>query len=658
MSSPYVSRSSETTTSSAATTIATTTPTLDASFAETPTSSAFQGNFSSRDIVRKEYRPNKTKKLKNIHILHVLTSPHAVALDHFLNHSLIWASIVCVLTIWALYIDDLRFLYFPKEYDYAIALINWIIFAIFMLEWAADSAVHLHYFGSLTSIMDLLAALSLVPMGEVLQDQTSVARIARTFRALRILRATRAAAMALKTEAALKRAHEAQKSAKDLESGGKEQQSKSLLEATLLERGNVKMLLGVLVLLMGMSLIDYTETDRSAITCLSVIDVHVGMMGTETSNNNLTIPQQQLLSDQYRRAVEYNSESVFLYRRLIYLKVYNQVWVTVSKESGHFEKLEQVRRSMEISTVRTMNCVSKIDLKPLFDVQNWNSIISTTFSIVVIMLWVMSFRRDYHVYVLRPVQRMVKILGEMTSNPRLAIAKGKMVKNSENEDDKPKSEMEVIEACIGKFGLLLKVGFGEAGMAIIANNMTGTKVFDPVIPGIKVIAIFGFCDIRNFTDCCEVLEEETMIFTNSIASVVHSRVHSSGGVVNKNIGDAFLTVWKVKRVAPHETSRAHLRRGSMFAALSDGGQHNNQQHHGDAEQNVTLRRDLSKSTRNMFVDMGSQEGTSNGKIESKYATDAGKHPARSANALQDDDEGEQKRVTEERFVHFLSNSYR
>ena len=71
----------------------------------------------------------------------------------------------------------------------------------------------------------------------------------------------------------------------------------------------------------------------------------------------------------------------------------------------------------------------------------------------------MSFRRDYHVFVLRPVQRMVKILAEMTKNPRLAIAKGKMSKGT-TDDDAPKSEMEIIEACIGKFGLLLKVGFG------------------------------------------------------------------------------------------------------------------------------------------------------------------------------------------------------
>ena len=78
-----------------------------------------------------------------------------------------------------------------------------------------------------------------------------------------------------------------------------------------------------------------------------------------------------------------------------------------------------------------------------------------------------------------------------------------------------------------------------------------TGHFDPVVPGRKVNAIFGFCDIRNFTDCCEVLGEDTMIFTNSIANIVHNLVHDSGGVVNKNIGDAFLTVWKVCFVWPN-----------------------------------------------------------------------------------------------------------
>lgn len=51
-----------------------------------------------------------------------------------------------------------------------------------------------------------------------------------------------------------------------------------------------------------------------------------------------------------------------------------------------------------------------------------------------------------------------------------------------------------------KVGALLAVGFGEAGSEIIAENIKRGGSVDPMIPGKKILAIFGFCDIRNFTD--------------------------------------------------------------------------------------------------------------------------------------------------------------
>ena len=60
--------------------------------------------------------------------------------------------------------------------------------------------------------------------------------------------------------------------------------------------------------------------------------------------------------------------------------------------------------------------------------------------------------------------------------------------------------------------------------------------------GAQVTAIFGFCDIRNFTDATEVLQEDIMEFVNSIAKIVHMEVSLHGGFPNKNIGDAFLLV--------------------------------------------------------------------------------------------------------------------
>ena len=67
---------------------------------------------------------------------------------------------------------------------------------------------------------------------------------------------------------------------------------------------------------------------------------------------------------------------------------------------------------------------------------------------------------------------------------------------------------------------------------------------DPMIPGKKIMAIFGFCDIRNFTDATEVLQTGVMVFVNEIAEITHAIVDQYLGQSNKNIGDAFLLVWK------------------------------------------------------------------------------------------------------------------
>lgn len=67
-----------------------------------------------------------------------------------------------------------------------------------------------------------------------------------------------------------------------------------------------------------------------------------------------------------------------------------------------------------------------------------------------------------------------------------------------------KYETSILENLIIKTGALLAIGFGEAGSEIIAKNMSGGEI-NPMLPGVKMMAIFGFCDIRNFTDATEVL---------------------------------------------------------------------------------------------------------------------------------------------------------
>lgn len=82
----------------------------------------------------------------------------------------------------------------------------------------------------------------------------------------------------------------------------------------------------------------------------------------------------------------------------------------------------------------------------------------------------------------------------------------------------------MLEKLIMKIGALLAVGFGEAGSEIIASNMKKGGEVDPMIAGKKIMAVFGFCDIRNFTDATEVLQTGVMLFVNEIAEITHSTV--------------------------------------------------------------------------------------------------------------------------------------
>jgi len=108
-------------------------------------------------------------------------------------------------------------------------------------------------------------------------------------------------------------------------------------------------------------------------------------------------------------------------------------------------------------------------------------------------------------------------------------------------------ETDVLEKTIIKLGGLCALGFGEAGSLIIASNMKGGQSAEitAMVPGRRVNAIFGFCDIRNFTDATEILQDAVMLFVNQIAEIMHTLVDEHRGAPNKNIGDAFLIVWRM-----------------------------------------------------------------------------------------------------------------
>lgn len=117
-------------------------------------------------------------------------------------------------------------------------------------------------------------------------------------------------------------------------------------------------------------------------------------------------------------------------------------------------------------------------------------------------------------------------------------------------------ETVILEKTIIKLGTLLALGFGEAGAQIVAHNLqvSDTAGINVMIPGIRVNAVFGYLEIREFALITDVLVDKVMIFVNQVSEIVHGIVDEFHGAPNKNFGETFLVVWALPD-DPVETSR-------------------------------------------------------------------------------------------------------
>jgi len=66
-----------------------------------------------------------------------------------------------------------------------------------------------------------------------------------------------------------------------------------------------------------------------------------------------------------------------------------------------------------------------------------------------------------------------------------------------------------------------------------------------LLSGLRIYCLVGFCDIHHFDDVNHLLEKDILTFVNTIAEVVHDCVHSWGGQCNKNLGNAFVIIWRI-----------------------------------------------------------------------------------------------------------------
>ncbi len=188
------------------------------------------------------------------------------------------------------------------------------------------------------------------------------------------------------------------------------------------------------------------------------------------------------------------------------------------------------------------------DVSQRVDEEALLGILLTSFVIMLLAVGTMTFSRDVNSLVILPIEKMVQLVREISANP---LGKNFSLSPDELKGTDDGMETTLLLRTISKIAGLMRVGFGEAGAEIIGKNLNmssdinGGSSMNLLGNGTKILSIFGFVDVRNFTDTTECLQEEVMLFVNRIAHILHSLVVQCDGAANKNIGDAFLLTWKI-----------------------------------------------------------------------------------------------------------------
>ncbi|KAG7393175.1 hypothetical protein PHYBOEH_006173 [Phytophthora boehmeriae] len=237
-------------------------------------------------------------------------------------------------------------------------------------------------------------------------------------------------------------------------------------------------------------------------------------------------------------------------------------WSSANLLPSYAAVVEQFR-DVEVNIVKTYGCFNQNFVAvdgggsssncmsiAIFDVSSTSAssasynMLKTFFIMIVLVVGSSSFIRTARVLVLDPIERMMDVVQKLSENPLASVQTSGNDEQIRKNAKEQGFETALLEITLSKVGRLMQVGFGAAGADIIGKNM-GSGDLDPMLPGKKITAIYGFCDIRQFTDTTECLQEEVMVYVNKLGDIMHSGTHNYYGMANKNVGDAFLLSWKI-----------------------------------------------------------------------------------------------------------------
>jgi class 3 adenylate cyclase len=322
--------------------------------------------------------------------------------------------------------------------------------------------------------------------------------------------------------------------------------NESQVGSAMRELTGQRVAIGIIIALVLTVLFTYTENNATRPSTMIVL--HNQTANVSYANKSLDAARSSSVPDMFEYTLADNSTRLF------------------TLTNGESQKDLRARETLRISVTGSNNMMTTgvFSQKSERREEALVSLLSTIFILLVWFFGVTAFAGPVMILVVIPIERMVRLLGMLMLDPlgyqstsrykRFVAEEDEISKNTRWSKEVLKGmETSFLMSTILRIGSLMKVGFGSAGVEIIRNNLLKGQSKNMLIlnsQGFTVSCIFLFCDIRQFTDATECLQEEVFVFTNRIAAVVHSIVHSYGGSANKNVGDAFLLSWLLDDDSP------------------------------------------------------------------------------------------------------------
>jgi class 3 adenylate cyclase len=334
-----------------------------------------------------------------------------------------------------------------------------------------------------------------------------------------------------------------------------EETQESVVGATMTDLTNRRVIMIVLLLLFVIPLLAVNDLDQSASVQLSFIHTAAYYAYSQSAPRSANLIYNILEIISYQGEEYQNSDISDEKEKIPIISVTTtQIlfgssssesftgWTNSSYDGKYIRKSDDLQLSKTTdgfkTTVRYDYRTEEIDAAQ-------QALYTTTFVVFLLVFGTYFFTREVNRLVIDPIELMVALVTKIQNNP-LGVDYSKEL--GEKDGFFEGMETTILLNTINKIGGLMKVGFGEAGAAIIATNLknnTGGRL-NLMSGGRMIHSIFGFCDVRQFTDTTECLQEEVMLFVNRIAHILHSIVVQCSGSANKNIGDAFLLTWKLE----------------------------------------------------------------------------------------------------------------